>query len=104
MVMRDTHDDVTLDVFAPRHFPFVVKAHGKAELHAAIAHNFAAVEDQRPHISDIFTDGDTIVLFGRERGKVRATGVPYDIEFVHRLTFREGRLAAIRIVVAEAVS
>lgn len=103
-VLRDAHDDVTLDVFAPTQLPFVAKAHGKAELLAALAHNFAAVEDQRPHINDIFTDGDTVVLFGREQGTVRSTGVRYDVEFVERLTFRDGRLASVRIVVAEAVS
>jgi ketosteroid isomerase-like protein len=101
-VMRDAHEDVTLDIFAPPHFPFVTRARGKPELLAAILHNFGAVQEQTPHIQDIFAEGQTVVLFGRERGKIRSTGVPYDVEFVERLTFKDGRLASARIVVAES--
>ena len=66
-----------------------------------MTHNFAAVAEQTPRIRDIFADGNTFVLYGRERGKVRATGVPYDVEFVERFTFKDGRLVSVRIVVAD---
>ena len=101
-LLRDAHDDVTLEIFAPPQFPFIAAAHGRSELLAAVTHNFATVDEQTPHIRDIFTEGDTVILFGRERGKVRLTGAPYDVEFVQRLTFRDSRLASIRIVVADA--
>jgi uncharacterized protein len=99
-VLSQAHDDVTLDIFAPREFAFIRHAQGLADLRRAIEQNFAAVEDQRPEIANVFAEGDTVVLFGREQGRIRATGQPYDMEFVERFTFREGRLAAIRIIAA----
>ena len=103
-VMFDAHDDVEFDIFAPPQFPFISKARGKSELLAAVTHNFGALDDQTPEIRDIFADGDTVVLFGRERGKVRQTGAVYDVEFVERFAFRDGRLASLRIVVADAAA
>jgi len=101
-VLQHAHDDVTFEIFAPPQFPFVSSAHGLEELRAAVMHNFAVVLDQQPEIRDIFAEGDTVILFGRERGRLRDRGVPYDVEFVQRFAFRDGRLASVRIVVADA--
>src|SRR5262245_43036294 len=67
-ILHDAHDDVTLELFVPAHFPFVTHARGKPQVLAAIAHNFGAVVEQAPEMRDIFAEGDTVVLFGRERG------------------------------------
>ena len=99
-VFRHAHDDVTLEMFAPPELPFVRHARGLNDLHAAIKHNFEAVDDQRPQIREVFAEGDTVILFGTERGNVRATAAPYHVEFVQRFTFRDGRLATLRIVAA----
>jgi hypothetical protein len=39
-------------------------------------------------------------MFGTERGRIRATGVAYHVEFVHRFTFTCGVLQNIRIIAA----
>ena len=103
-VFSDAHDDVTLEIFAPPELPFIRQAHGLKELHAAIKHNFEVVDDQRPQIREVFAEGDTVILFGTERGTVRETATPYHVEFVQRFTFRDGRLAALRIVAAHIYS
>jgi ketosteroid isomerase-like protein len=100
-VVENAHDDATLEIFAPAQFPFIKRAQGKPALLGAISHNFTALEEQQPEIRDIFSEGDTVVLFGRERGKVRQSGVRYDVEFVERFSFRDGKLASIGIVVAD---
>jgi ketosteroid isomerase-like protein len=100
-LLRAAHDDVTLEIFVPPQFPFITRASGKSELLDAMTHNFGAVVDQAPQIRDIFAEGDTVVLFGRERGTVRQTGTAYDVEFVQRLTFKDARLTSVRIVVAD---
>ena len=41
-------------------------------------------------------------MIGREHGRIRETGQEYDVEFVHRFTFRDERLASIRIIAARA--
>ena len=83
-------------------FPWLRHARGAGELRRAIQQNFEAVEDQRPEITSVFAHGDYVVLFGRERGRIRATGEAYDVEFVHRFTFRNDRLVAVRIIAASS--
>jgi ketosteroid isomerase-like protein len=93
---------VTLDVFVPPEFPFVRMARGAGAFRRAIEHNFSAVVDQRPEIRDVFAEGDRVVILGRETGTLRSTGRTYEVEFVERFTFREGRLAAVQIIAAYA--
>lgn len=94
--------DVELEIFAPKEFPFITRARGPEKLRDAIQHNFGSVEDQQPVISHIVAQGDVVVIFGNERGRVKSTGLPYHVEFVHRFTFVEGALQNIRIIVARA--
>ena len=99
-VFHNAHDDVTLEIFAPPEFPIARQAKGLHEFREAITRNFGAVEEQRPHIREVFAEGDTVILFGSETGTLRDTAVSYSVEFVERFTFRDGRLAALRIVAA----
>jgi len=94
--------DVELDIFAPPEFPFVRKARGIAELRDALAINFQSVVNQEPEINTVVTEEDVLVMIGRERGQLRETGLSYEVEFVHRFTFRDGRLIGIRVIVAKA--
>ena len=96
--------DVTLQIFAPPEFPFVRESTGLDAIKAAIEQNFDSVLNQQPEISDVFGEGDSIVLFGRERGVIRATRMPYDVEFVQKFTFAGEKLTAVRIVVAHRTS
>jgi ketosteroid isomerase-like protein len=94
------HPDLQLEIFAPPEFPWIRQARGVEALLAAMAQNFAAVENQTPTIHNVITQEDTVVLFGEERGVIRATGAPYHVQFVQRFTFAEGRLINVRIVAA----
>ena len=99
-VLATATEDVTLDIFAPPEFGWIRQAHGAEELRRAIEQNFGEVEDQRPEVTQVYAEGQDVVLFGREQGRIRPTGKPYDVEFVQRFTFRDGRLAAVRIIAA----
>lgn len=99
-VLEHVTEDVTLEIFAPPEFPFVRLTRGAEPFRRALEHNFAVVEDQRPEVKDLFVEGEKIVMFGRETGTLRANGMRYDVEFVERFTFRNGLLAAVRIIVA----
>jgi ketosteroid isomerase-like protein len=101
-VLAQATDDVTLEIFAPPEFPFIRSARGSGAFQLAIERNFAAVTDQRPQIRDVFAEGEKIVLFGRETGTIQSSGVRYEVEFVERFIYREGRLAAVQIVVAHS--
>lgn len=100
--LRHASSDVELEIYAPQEFPFIKRAHGAGELRAAIEHNFGSVEDQQPVIANVVVQGNVVVLFGSERGRIRSTGADYHVEFVHRFTFDDGALRNIRIIVARA--
>jgi ketosteroid isomerase-like protein len=101
-VMRSAHADVQLDVFAPPELPWIRRATGGAALRRALAHNFDSVVDQRPTLTSVMAQHDTVVLIGHETGRLKAAGTPYRMEFVQRFRFRDGRLAAITIIAAHA--
>ena len=101
--LRDAELDVALEIFAPPEFPWIRRAIGVDGLRAAIQHNFSSVLDQQPEITTITTDGDTVVILGRERGRMRDTGDAYAMEFVQRFQFRAGRLASVKIIAARAL-
>lgn len=93
--------DVELDIFAPPEFKWISRARGIAELRRALAENFGSVVDQTPEILNVVAQGESVVLMGRETGRIRATGEPYDVEFVEKFTFADGRLTAVRIIAAK---
>jgi ketosteroid isomerase-like protein len=99
-VLATATPDVTLDIFAPPEFGWILQGAGVEELRRALEHNFGSVANQRPEVTDVFAEGNDVVLFGRERGIVRTTGRAYDVEFVERFTFRDGQLARVRIIAA----
>lgn len=104
LVLQHACDDVALELFVPPEFPFIRSATGASDFRRALEINFAAVADQRPTILDVFSEGDKVVLFGRETGIIHSTGLPYDIEFVQRFTFRDGCLASVQVIGAHARS
>ena len=102
-MLESASDDVELDIFAPPQFPFVRRARGIEEYRKAVQQNFSSVDEQRPEISSVTADGDDIVVIGREQGRIRSTSAAYDVQFVQRFKFREGKLASLQIIAANSV-
>jgi ketosteroid isomerase-like protein len=100
--LANVRDDIELDIFAPPEFAWLRRARGRQEFQKALEHNFGALSDQRPEITTVVAQDDVVIMIGREQGRIRETGQEYDVEFVHRFTFRDGRLASIRIIAARA--
>jgi ketosteroid isomerase-like protein len=98
--LRDAAEDIELEIFAPPEFPFICRARGVADVLKAIEHNFAAVEDQRPTVSNVLVQGDLVVIFGTEDGTICQTRAPYRVEFVHRFHFVDGAMQNIQIIAA----
>lgn len=72
---------------------------GRAEV---IQRNFALLEDQHPTIETVVAQGEQVVFVGREKGRVRATGRPYDLHLVQVYTFRNGKLVNMHQVLDTA--
>ena len=101
-ILQHACEDVTLELFVPPQFPFVRSATGADAFRQALEQNFSAVTNQQPTILDVFSEGERVVLFGRETGIIQSTGATYDIEFVQRFTFRDGCLASVQVIGAHA--
>jgi uncharacterized protein len=51
--------------------------------------------DSHPEIERVIDAGDVVVMIGRTRGTVRATGAPFDVPFAHVWQIRSGRAARL---------
>lgn len=98
--IANAHDDVRFEIYAPLEFPWIRHATGVEELRAALRQNFGSLAEQHPEITTLTAQGDTVVLIGREHGRVKATNAPYRMQFVQRFLFRGGRLASITVIAA----
>jgi ketosteroid isomerase-like protein len=95
-------DDVSFEMAVPDALPWICHAHGRDEVAQAIETNFGVVREQRPEPLSLVCQGDTLMLMARESGRMAATGEPYQVMLTQQYTFRDGRLAAFRAVVAPA--
>jgi ketosteroid isomerase-like protein len=99
-LLAHAHADVQLDIFAPPGFDWIRHARGRADVRRAIEQNFGSVEDQQPQINTVMVQADTVVLMGREQGRIKGSNIAYSVEFVEKFQFRGTRLAAVTILVA----
>lgn len=88
-------DDVEMKFFSPPELPFRRTAWGKAEARTLTEHNFSVLTDQVPELQSLTAQGDSMVVVGRETGKVKASGIPYDVHFVYHFRFQNGKLLQV---------
>jgi uncharacterized protein len=89
-------DDVEMEIFGPPELPFAGRWRGRDEVLKAVAHNFGLIEEQRPEVESVVAQGDTVVVFARERGRFKATKREYEIRWVQWFTFRDGLMCRFR--------
>lgn len=94
--------DATFELAAPAGFPWVRRAAGADDVTAAVAANFATTRDQHPEPLALVAQGDTVMVMARETGRWAETGEPYGTLLAQQYSFRDGKLATFRSVVAEA--
>lgn len=93
--------DVSYEMAAPEHVPWARHALGPEDVTAAVAANFRSLSDQRSEPLALVSQGDTVMVMARETGRFAATGETYEVMLAQQYTFREGRLAVFRSVVAD---
>jgi ketosteroid isomerase-like protein len=89
-------EDAELEIIGPDVLPLVGRWQGRAAVVAATRRNFDLLTEQQPELQTVVAQGNSVVVVGRERGRWRATGEPYEIHWVQEFTFRDGKLARIR--------
>jgi ketosteroid isomerase-like protein len=88
-------EDVELEIHAPAEFAFVRLAKGREKFRAAIEHNFAMLAEQQAEVLNVVAQGHSIVLIGRERGRLGASGHPYEAHFVYEFTLRGTEISRV---------
>src|SRR5262249_31121765 len=68
-VVKRMTEDVDLEIIGPAGMPFVGHWQGRDGVAEALKQNFAQVDDQHPEILSVIAQGDTVVVFARERGR-----------------------------------
>lgn len=97
-----TTDDFTLEIVGPPHCPLVGKWQGHAEVLPALEQNFSQVAGQQPEIQSVVAQGNMVVVIARERGKVAATGKPYDVLWVQEFIFENQKISHVRQIMDSA--
>jgi ketosteroid isomerase-like protein len=93
-------DSIEMEHHVPADIPLTGCWRGVAAVTAAMQRNFGALAEQQAEILAVVAQGDTVVLFAEERGKVRASGTRYHIRWVQLFTFCNDKIVRIRGVAA----
>jgi ketosteroid isomerase-like protein len=88
-------ENVSLEILGPAEMPFIRKAKGREQMLEVIKQNFGAVQDQRPNISAVIAQGDTVVVMLEEEGEVRTTGMRYRVKGLQRFVIRDGKVELV---------
>lgn len=96
--------EIELEIAAPPEFHWTRHARGLADVRSAVEHNFSTLEDQNPDLVSIVAQGNLVVIFGREKGRIRVTSKPYDVYFVYRFTFRGNKIQRVLEIAAFVTS
>src|SRR5262249_30903284 len=94
-------DDVEMEIHAGPHVAFRGRCRGRAAVAERVRQNFGFIEAQRPEIHGLCAQGDMVVLFGTERGRMRADGAEYHLAFVQVHSVRNGKTTRFRQYVTD---
>jgi ketosteroid isomerase-like protein len=91
---------IRLELHGPPGLPVAGSWSGRAEVTAAMRRNFGALADQQAEVLSVVAQGDAVVPYAEERGKVRETGAPYHNRWTQLFTFRGGKRVRVEGVAA----
>lgn len=81
-----------MEIIAPPELPFSGYWKGREHVIQATLKNFSLLEDQHPEVLSVVAQGDTVIVFAKERGRIKATQKEYEIHWMQRFTFQNGSL------------
>lgn len=84
----------TWTLHGPKAHPYAGTFRGPEGLGQFLAAIGSAVEISTFEVEETVASGATVVVFGREAGRWRASGKPYATTWVHRFRVEGGRVAA----------
>jgi ketosteroid isomerase-like protein len=101
-ILGNLTDDFIWNVPGPA--PFAGRRTGLDGMRQFFQQLASSVEIEQFDVNEILADGDKVVVLGKEREKIRATGNIFETEFVHVYTLRGGKLAHGQVFADTAAS
>jgi ketosteroid isomerase-like protein len=89
-------DDFVLSNPLPDPVPFGGRYTGITGFLEYLGRIMPAIEIEEFTIDEVLSDGERVVVTGRERSRVRSTGRRYTMEWVHVLRTSGGRIVSMR--------
>jgi ketosteroid isomerase-like protein len=94
-ILANLTDDFAWNMPGPA--PFAGQRSGREGMRQFFEEMGRGVEIDQFDVDEILSDGDKVVVLGRERAKIRATGATYESDFAHVYTLRGGRVSHGRV-------
>src|SRR5512133_2548224 len=88
------HLSEDFDWNAPGGAPYNGIRHGRDQMREFFNQLRDAVRVDRMDVDDVIADGDKVVVVGRQRGTVNATGRHFETPWAHIYTLRGGKIAS----------
>ena len=88
-------DDAVIEFHGPAGNPLAGRHAGRSAIDAFFGRIGASFEVLHFAAEEFIDAGDTIVVLGRERSRVRATGRVFDVPWVQIWRIRNGRISAL---------
>ncbi|TWT05045.1 nuclear transport factor 2 family protein [Reyranella sp. CPCC 100927] len=95
-VLATVADDVDWQFTGPPTIPFAGAHQGRAAVAAFLATIANSVDVLAFDVERMIADGDTVVVFGREHFRVRATRRAWDVDWIQVHTVRDGVISRFR--------
>ncbi len=86
-------DDVDWNLQGPSAIPWAGPRHGREQVGEFFSLIGQTLEFEQFEIREFVSQGDTVVILGYERSRVKQTGRPFENEWTHVYTFRDGKIA-----------
>ncbi|HEX8399886.1 MAG TPA: nuclear transport factor 2 family protein [Pyrinomonadaceae bacterium] len=89
-------DEITFEIVGSPDTPMAGVTQGCRQVIETLENNFAQIEEQQPEIHSVVAQGNTVVVFGRDRGRFRPTGQTFDLHWMHQYIFENGKIIHMR--------
>ncbi|MEM1228847.1 MAG: nuclear transport factor 2 family protein [Planctomycetota bacterium] len=85
-------DEIEFEIIGPAEVPFAGRATGPFDVVRLVTKNFGQVASQYPEVQDVVAQGDTVIVNGRESGRLRGVEKSYAIDWMQRFRFGNEKL------------
>jgi ketosteroid isomerase-like protein len=91
-------EDVDWRFPGPAEVPYVGTLRGREQVGQFFGRLAGSIEIQQLEPREFVAQGDTVVVLGYERARVKTTGRTFEQEWAHVFTLRGGKVAQVRLI------